>query len=246
MKGGGGCGKIWRDFLWKTCLLPSAVPPVHSCGGTAAVGPLPAAAVRGPAPQDGLDRYGLGSRQRIRPAAWSARPPVRLPGPLMRPYRSSALFQNLTSASLPPSGGGFRATGEVQTERRGSMTRSTTRPASYPVRLAGAGPVTIMPDSGGATFRGGRDPSGMNGAASCGEPGPCTVTRPARVPRRPRRAARVFRCSVVPLPSRSQACDRTAPSGTRPVVANLHSATRSLRASATIPRLRERPSRALT
>ncbi len=86
MKGGGGCGKIWRDFLWKTCLLPSAVPPVHSCGGTAAVGPLPAAAVRGPAPQDGLDRYGLGSRQRIRPAAWSARPPVRLPGPLlMRP-----------------------------------------------------------------------------------------------------------------------------------------------------------------
>ncbi len=164
----------------------------------------------------------------------------------MRPYRSSALFQNLTSASLPPSGGGFRATGEVQTERRGSMTRSTTRPASYPVRLAGAGPVTIMPDSGGATFRGGRDPSEMNGAASCGEPGPCTVTRPARVPRRPRRAARVFRCSVVPLPSRSQACDRTAPSGTRPVVANLHSATRSLRASATIPRLRERPSRALT
>ncbi len=79
-------------------------------------------------------------------------------GALMRPYRSSALFQNLTSASLPPSGGGFRATGEVQTERRGSMTRSTTRPASYPVRLAGAGPVTIMPDSGGATFRGGAGP----------------------------------------------------------------------------------------
>ncbi len=179
-------------------------------------------------------------------AAAAARGEKGLAGALMRPYRSSALFQNLTSASLPPSGGGFRATGEVQTERRGSMTRSTTRPASYPVRLAGAGPVTIMPDSGGATFRGGRDPSEMNGAASCGEPGPCTVTRPARVPRRPRRAARVFRCSVVPLPSRSQACDRTAPSGTRPVVANLHSATRSLRASATIPRLRERPSRALT
>ncbi|WP_427939362.1 transposase [Achromobacter marplatensis] len=70
MNGGGGCGKIWRVFLCRTCLLPSAVPPVHSCGGAAAAGPLPAAAVRGP-----------GSRQRIRPAAWSARPPVRLPGP---------------------------------------------------------------------------------------------------------------------------------------------------------------------
>ncbi len=42
---------------------------------------LPAAAVRGPAPQDGLDRYRLGSQLRIRPEAWSARPPVRLPGP---------------------------------------------------------------------------------------------------------------------------------------------------------------------
>ncbi len=35
----------------------------------------------GLAPQDGLDRYRLGSRQRIRGEAWSARPPVRLPGP---------------------------------------------------------------------------------------------------------------------------------------------------------------------
>ncbi len=42
---------------------------------------LPAAAVRGPAPQDGLDRLDPGSRQRIRPGAWSARPPVHLPGP---------------------------------------------------------------------------------------------------------------------------------------------------------------------
>ena len=37
---------------------------------------------RGLAPQDGLDRYRLGSRQRIRGEAWSARPPFHLPGPL--------------------------------------------------------------------------------------------------------------------------------------------------------------------
>ena len=35
----------------------------------------------GLAPQDGLDRYRLGSRQRIRGEAWSARPPFHLPGP---------------------------------------------------------------------------------------------------------------------------------------------------------------------
>ena len=42
------------------------------------------------------------------------------------------------------------------------------------------------------------------------------------------------------------AFDRTAPCGARPVVANRNGAPGSLRASATIPRLRERPSRALT
>ena len=52
------------------------------------------------------------------------------------------------------------------------------------------GLVTTMPDSGGATFRE-AGPIWMNGAAVCGEPCPCTVTHLARVPRKPRRAARV-------------------------------------------------------
>ncbi len=52
-------------------------------------------------------------------------------------------------------------------------------------------------------------------------------------------------CPDVSLSS-AQARDRTAPSGTIPAVAYLHSDTSSLRASATMPRFRERPSRALT
>ncbi len=60
-----------------------------------------------------------------------------------------------------------------------------------------------------------------------------------------RRAARVFRCSGVQV-SPSRALDRTAPSGTSPVVANRHSATSSFPGSATIPRFLARPSRALT
>ncbi len=90
------------------------------------------------------------SRQRRRPATvWA----------LMRPYRSSALlhepfFHNLTSASLPPSGAAAVPSGTVQAERRGSVTRPPARPSSCPVRLADGGPVTTMPGSGGATFRG--------------------------------------------------------------------------------------------
>ncbi len=60
MNEGGGCGKIWRDFLWKTCLLPSAVPPVCSC-----VGALPG----GTGWTDtALDRDSRSVRQRGRPA----------------------------------------------------------------------------------------------------------------------------------------------------------------------------------
>ena len=62
-------------------------------------------------------------------------------------------------------------------------------------------------------------------------------------PGKPLRAARVSLC----LPSSpAQAFEKTAPSGTSPVVAQRHGATRSLRARATIARFRERPSRALT
>ncbi len=45
----------------------------------------------------------------------------------------------------------------------------------------------------------------MDGAAGCGEPCPAPVTRPARVPRGPRRAARVsgVRCSPPPTPAPS-------------------------------------------
>ena len=142
-------------------------------------------------------------------------------------------FHGLTS-SVPPSGGGFRANGEVQTERRCSMTRPTTRPASCPVRLAGAGPVTIMPDSGGATFRGagpiwngrcrvlrrtrpscGHTPCPGSPEAPSGRPGvPLLRCPPAPVPatgRHPRAPARWWRTATArpaayaPAP-RSPAC----------------------------------------
>ncbi len=67
-----------------------------------------------------------------------------------------------------------------------------------------AGPVTMMPNSGGAAFRE-AGPIFVDGAAVRGEPSSFTVTRLARVPRRPLRAARVSGCSAV-----SQARDRTA------------------------------------
>ncbi len=75
---GGGCGKVGRGFLWKTIALPSIGSPVHSCVGTAAAkawrrrsGAWPRRTGR---TESALDR-------RIRGPAWSARPPVRLPGP---------------------------------------------------------------------------------------------------------------------------------------------------------------------
>ena len=69
--------KLEADSFGKTapCLqLPLRFTPVW--------GPPPpglAAAVRGLAPQGGSDRSSLGSHQRIRLQAWSARPPFSLP-----------------------------------------------------------------------------------------------------------------------------------------------------------------------
>ncbi len=86
----------------------------------------------------------------------------------------------------------------------------TRRRVQAPVRFgwpADAGPVTRAPRSGGATFRG-AGPIWMDGAAGCGEPCPAPVTRPARVPRGPRRAARV---SGVRLPLRRRLRQDGAP-----------------------------------
>ncbi len=63
------------------------------------------------------------------------RPGHSLPGsnhPAQRPCRAVTLFFSLLSGRLGAARGMFQA------ERRGSSARSTTRPYSYPVRLAGA------------------------------------------------------------------------------------------------------------
>ena len=110
------------------------------------------------------------------------------------------------------------------------------------VGRAVTGPVTMMPDSGRCDVPGG----GTHLCERCRTSAVSHATSRSHAlpgfPRRPRRAARAFRCPL----SSSQARDRTAPSGTSPEVANLHSATSSLRASAIIPRLRDRPSRSVT
>ncbi len=104
-------------------------------------------------------------------------------------------LHGLTSASLLPSGAAAVPPGTVQAERRGSMTRPPARPSSCPARLADAGPVTTMPGSGGATFRGAGPIRGT-------VPRPAANHGPGRshalpvFSGRPRRAARVFRFSV--------------------------------------------------
>ena len=107
-----------------------------------------------------------------------------------------------------------------------------------------AGPVTMVPRSGGATFReGGTHLDGRCRGMRRTKP-PHGHTPFPGSPRAPSGRPGV-RCPVFASPY-AGAFDRTAPPCASPVVANLHRATSSLRASATIPRLPGRPSRALT
>ncbi len=69
--GADSCGKA----------VPCLPAPSRSMPGPGPPPPGRAEGVRGLAPQDGPDRSGPGSRERIRRRAWSARPPVGLPGP---------------------------------------------------------------------------------------------------------------------------------------------------------------------
>ncbi len=119
-------------------------------------------------------------------------------------------------------------------------TRSTTRPYSYPVRLAGARRPRDHDAQFGAVRRSGRrDPSEWTVPRSAANH---ACIRSHALPGFPEGPVGPSGCPV----SSSQARDRTVPSGTSPAVTYLHSATSSFRASATIPRFRERPSRALT
>ncbi len=124
---------------------------------------------------------------------------------------------------------------------------NTRRRVQAPVRFgwpADAGPVTRVPRSGGATFReGGTHLDGRCRGMRRTMPRAGHTPYPGS-PRAPSGRPGV-RCPVFASPY-AGAFDRTAPSGTSPVVANRTGATSSFPGSATIPRLPGRPSRALT
>ncbi len=137
----------------------------------------------------------------------------------MRPPPVKRFLHDVSHRSVSFRGRLGAGPGILQAERRGSS--GAQRRVQAPVRFglpACAGPVTMVPDSGLCDVPGGRDPSGWTVPRSAANHAAGRSHALPGVPGGPSGRPGVQVSGVQVSPSR--ALDRTAPSGTSPVVAN--------------------------